>query len=54
MRDKIPQTINDVDTRYSWVDSLKFAPAAPERSIGGVITPANIARALFKKFSIIL
>lgn len=41
----MPQTINDVDTRYWAVSVSKAAPPLPERIIGGVMRPANMAKA---------
>ena len=41
--DKIPQTIKEVETRYWVVVASKFALL--EMIIGGVMIPANIARA---------
>ena len=51
MADNIPQTTNEVETRYCWSLANRFAPPAPPRIIGGETTPASIARALFNNMS---
>lgn len=43
MRDKRPETIKEVDTRYCSVAVEKLADV--ERMIGGVMIPASMAKA---------
>ena len=44
--ERIPQTINDVETRYCCISKVKFAEFA--RIMGGVMIPANMANACWK------
>lgn len=41
----MPETIKAVETRYCWDSRSKLTPEAPDNMIGGVTTPANMARA---------
>ena len=43
--DNMPQTMSEVDTRYCWSSTDKFAPPGPLRMIGGVMMPASIDKA---------
>ena len=43
MVERMPQTMSEVETRYCCISSVRFAALA--RMMGGVMMPANMARA---------
>jgi len=49
--DKIPDTIRAVDTRYCVCSGARLTPPLPLRMMGGVMIPANMARACWKPSS---
>ena len=51
MQDSRPETIKAVDTRYCVSAAERLTPPGPDRMMGGVIMPANMARACWSPSS---